>query len=725
MLKPLQKSWRSRGIPIAIFLDDGLGGGIDKLSAKIHSLAVHSDLLKSGFVPNQEKSVWEPVQVLTWLGVVLNTIDGSVQATDERIVKLTSDLGSLQALSSQQSVCKVHVKSVASVAGQIISLSSCVGSVTRIMTRHLFSVVNSALSWDSEVFLSEDSISEINFWANNVDSLNGRVYWGVLSLPFRVSFSDASDSACGAFVESHSELVFHQNWSPEEKVKSSTWRELKAVCLALEAFAGRLSNTRVIWYSDNQNVESILLNGSRKLDLQALALEAFQICLKYRISLDARWIPRDLNVRADSISKIVDFDDYAINDSIFRSINDYWGPHTVDRFACSYNSKLPRFNSRFFQPGCEAVDAFSQDWGYDNNWLCPPVCLIVRVLKHMEVCLARDIFQSGFWDFDQDALPNGPVQGLADRLKTTVLSSKATSTSLLYYRAYRKWKQFAISMFDGNVFPAKPFHVALYLQHLIEQSHSPSVIDSAFYGIKWAHSMAGIPSPTDNPIVEATRSASKRLLGTAIVNRKEPVSSSVIHDIISRSNLDNPVELRNITLYILSFAGFFRFDDVSRIRRNDVFFNEGFVVIKVPKSKNDQLRRGDEVVISELPSGACPVKLLKRYLSKFQIPPDSRDLIFRPISKGKDSCKLIAPDRPISYSTMREAFRRDLKAIGADPSKFGLHSLRSGGATMAANSGVSDRVFQRHGRWKSVQAKDTYVDDDLDQRLSVSKFLGL
>ena len=259
------------------------------------------------------------------------------------------------------------------------------------------------------------------------------------------------------------------------------------------------------------------------------------------------------------------------------------------------------------------------------------------------------------------------------------------------------------------------------LQHLIEQSHSRSIIDSAFYGIKWAHSLAGIPSPTDNPIVEAVRSASKRILGTAIVNRKEPISSSVIHDIISRSNL----ETRNVTLYVLSFAGFFRFDDVSRIRRNDIFFNEGFMVIKVPKGKNDQLRRGDEVVISELPSPACPVKLLKKYLTNLQIPPDSRDLIFKPISKGKDSCKLIAPDKPISYSTMRRAFRRDLKTTGADPSKFGLHSLRSGGASMAANSGVSDKVFQRHGRWKSTKAKDIYVDDDLGQRLSVSKFLGL
>ena len=97
-----------------------------------------------------------------------------------------------------------------------------------------------------------------------------------------------------------------------------------------------------------------------------------------------------------------------------------------------------------------------------------------------------DIFHSGFWGFDQDALLDGPNRGLADRLKTTVLSSKTNSTSSLYNRAYRKWKQFAISTFDENIFPAKPFHVALYLQHLIEQSHSSSVIDSAFYGIQWA-----------------------------------------------------------------------------------------------------------------------------------------------------------------------------------------------------------------------------------------------
>ena len=44
---------------------------------------------------------------------------------------------------------------------------------------------------------------------------------------------------------------------------------------------------------------------------------------------------------------------------------------------------------------------------------------------------------------------------------------------------------------------------------------------------------------------------------------------------------------------------------------------------------------------------------------------------------------------------------------------------------MAANYGVSDRVFQRHGHWRSVQARNLHVDDDPDRRFAVSKFLGL
>ena len=181
----------------------------------------------------------------------------------------------------------------------------------------------------------------------------------------------------------------HQNWSIAETAQSSSLRELKAVYFALEAFASRPSGSKVVCYSDNQNVTSILLNGSRKADLQLLALRAFHICLQFRTSMDIKWIPRDLNSTADLISRLIDFDNYELNNVIFQGLDELWGPHTVDRFACDYSAKLPIFNARFFQPGSEAVDTFCQDWRFNNNWLCPPVCLIARVIQHLELCQAR------------------------------------------------------------------------------------------------------------------------------------------------------------------------------------------------------------------------------------------------------------------------------------------------------------------------------------------------
>ena len=56
--------------------------------------------------------------------------------------------------------------------------------------------------------------------------------------------------------------------------------------------------------------------------------------------------------------------------------------------------------------------------------------------------------------------------------------------------------------------------------------------------------------------------------------------------------------------------------------------------------------------------------------------------------------------------------------IGLDGKQF-LHSLRSGGAFAAANAGVPDRCFKQHGRWANESAKDGYVQDKLEDRLSL------
>ena len=117
-----------------------------------------------------------------------------------------------------------------------------------------------------------------------------------------------------------------------------------------KCFIEELKFRTVSWFTDNQNVVSIVNKGSNVPDLNSIALEIFQKCMLNRITIDVNWIPRDFNSVAGEISKIIDYNDYTIYDDIFAFLDKSWGPHTVDRLACHYNKKLPLFNSKFFQP---------------------------------------------------------------------------------------------------------------------------------------------------------------------------------------------------------------------------------------------------------------------------------------------------------------------------------------------------------------------------------------
>ena len=69
--------------------------------------------------------------------------------------------------------------------------------------------------------------------------------------------------------------------------------------------------------------------------------------------------------------------------------------------------------------------------------------------------------------------------------------------------------------------------------------------------------------------------------------------------------------------------------------------------------------------------------------------------------------------------------KEKLQELGFSSTEFNLHTLRAGGATAAAGAEVPDRIYKRHGRWKTENAKDGYVEDALEKRLSVSRSLGL
>ena len=75
----------------------------------------------------------------------------------------------------------------------------------------------------------------------------------------------------------------------------------------------------------------------------------------------------------------------------------------------------------------------------------------------------------------------------------------------------------------------------------------------------------------------------------------------------------------------------------------------------------------------------------------------------------------------MSYSRANELLKKELKKEGLDSKQYSVHSLRSGGASAAAALGVPDRLFQRHGGWRSEAAKNNYLKETLDSLLLVAK----
>ena len=151
---------------------------------------------------------------------------------------------------------KVTARKPAQCVGKVISMMPVIGNIARLMTRRCYVIIKNRLHLDSVLCLESNLffIAELNFRIKNVSRLFECEKFGGYRCPDTLVFSDASNMACGSCVVDANNSVFHSNWSEKEKVKSFTFRELKAVYLALRAYTFKFKNGCVKWFSDSQTV---------------------------------------------------------------------------------------------------------------------------------------------------------------------------------------------------------------------------------------------------------------------------------------------------------------------------------------------------------------------------------------------------------------------------------------------------------------------------------------
>ena len=265
LLKPLEKHWRLQGISLAIFLDDGWGTVQDREDCRATALAVRNDLGSAGFIVNDEKSVWEPTQVLNWLGITWNSILGTLKIVDRRITKILNTIDHII-----NANVLVSIRTLASFIGQIISTAPVVGN----MTKHCVMSTLCSDRWDTEFYLNDYCQEELYFWKTNLVNINNR-YCFAYTCPSSFVYSDASATGGDSVIVFNSEYVCHKMWTGSESLRSSTWRELSAIEFCLQSFAPVLKGSNVKWFTDNQAVARIVEVGSMKLELHRMARRIF------------------------------------------------------------------------------------------------------------------------------------------------------------------------------------------------------------------------------------------------------------------------------------------------------------------------------------------------------------------------------------------------------------------------------------------------------------------
>jgi len=136
---------------------------------------------------------------------------------------------------------------------------------------------------------------------------------------------------------------------------------------------------------DNKVAKYVISNMStRSRALHWALCRLRRVLVRHGLCLRGSWLSSAANFRADYLSRVTDRTDWRLSPAVFADLDARWGPHTVDRFASDNNAQVPRFNSLWLCPGTEAVDAFRQWWGAENNFVNPPFDLADQVLDLIE-----------------------------------------------------------------------------------------------------------------------------------------------------------------------------------------------------------------------------------------------------------------------------------------------------------------------------------------------------
>ena len=297
------------------------------------------------------------------------------------------------------------------------------------------------------------------------------------------------------------------------------------------------------------------------------------------------------------------------------------------------------------------------------------------------------------------------IKALQEETLLNLQNSKANNTIRAYKSDFKDFGLFC-SQNGFKALPSEPKIVSLYLTYLSTKEVKMSTLKRRLVSIGVIHKLKGYYLDTKHPSILENIMGIKRRKGSKQKGKKPLLINNLkqIINVIDEKKIDEIKKLRDRSIILIGFSGGFRRNEIVSLDYDDLdFVNEG-LKITLKRSKTDQFGEG---LVKGLPhfenSQYCPVISLRKWIKISKI---NSGALFRRFTKGS---KL--SENRLSDQTVALLIKKYLNLAGIDSTNFSGHSLRSGFATSAAESGVEERSIMAMTGHKSTEMVRRYIKD--------------
>ena len=295
------------------------------------------------------------------------------------------------------------------------------------------------------------------------------------------------------------------------------------------------------------------------------------------------------------------------------------------------------------------------------------------------------------------------IKALQEETLLNLKNSKAINTVRAYKSDFNDFGLFCAQNGFKSL-PSEPKIISLYLTHLSTKEVKMSTLKRRLVSIGVIHKLKGHYLDTKHPSIIENIMGIKRRKGS-FQKGKKPIlinDLKLLIDVIDKVNKEKIMRARDRSIILIGFSGGFRRNEIVSLDFDDLDFVSEGLKINLKRSKTDQYGEGS---VKGLPyfdnSQYCPVLSVKKWIEISNI--DSGPL-FRRFSKGS---KLT--DNRLTDQTVALLIKKYLNLAGIDSKNYSGHSLRSGFATSAAESGAEERSIMAMTGHKSTQMVRRYI----------------